>query len=342
MFRSRADAIFLLAVRRNNSIRKSVLNAAAARAKASKANGADGEDDVPLGVMLKLRREQAERKRIREEQQELRRREQEEKLRVLEETKLRNDDRQRKGYAEEVTAARLRRERERQGAGARGNPYEPAERPGSSTRRSSSEPNQGPPPTTPPPSSDARSDKSKRRSVSSTPRQRDDNLKSRDDRSPSAAPLPPRTPPARQSTLPDSRRMSNMSSSTVETTRSKPERRGSTVSEGGRSAHGHDSRTLPRSFRPDSSFMPPPPLPTVRRQSSHSQMPQPQPMPVFVPVFIPQPVPSSWGVDYGQMAAAQTSRSSFYGPHSATGSRVSLPTERPMTVVSSASRSHIQ
>ncbi|KAH7105619.1 hypothetical protein BKA62DRAFT_397421 [Auriculariales sp. MPI-PUGE-AT-0066] len=228
-------------VRRNPSIRKSVLTAAAtARAKAK--TTPDKEDEVPLGVVMKLRKEQTERKRAVDEQ---RIRDQEEKQRVMEEARqraAREEERQRKAYADEVVAARRRRERERQGTVGRGDPF--------SVERGSS---MAPPrrsPSEPAPVTSALIDPraEQRRSSSMTPRQRVVSALSKDDR-PILPGVSSRTPPTRQSTAPslDSRRMSIVSNSS-EVKRFKGERRGSIVSDSGSRSGQHDSRTLPRSF----------------------------------------------------------------------------------------------
>jgi len=334
------NAFFVHTVRRNTSIRRNVLAAAAARAKASK-SAADGEDDVPLGVMVKLRREQTERKRVAEEQK---RREQEEKLRAMEEARqraVREEERQRRAYAEEVTAARMRRERERQGTHGRGDPFN-TDRGPPPPRRSPSESVHVPTPSSTPPPGDARSDRSKRRSVSIAPRQRLDSTMSRDDR---PAPMPTRTPPARQSTLPDARRMSTVSinSTTSDVKRTKAERRTSSVSESS-ARSGYGSSTLPRSFRSGSGFMPPP-VPTLNRQPSQPHMSHglqhQQQIPVFVPVFIPQPVTPPWGVDFGQMMGPEGTKPSLYGRRSAASSRVSVASAAPI-VASQMPRMTIQ
>lgn len=307
--------------------RKVVLAQANARANAGNGKGREHEDNVPLGVVLKTKRDQVEKRRAAEEQK---RREQEEKLRVLEEQKLRlaeeaermvrEEERRRKTYQDEVVAARLRRERDRQGSQARGNPFSPERLP--APRRTPSEPA---------PSSipfDSRSEKSGRRTSSFAPRTRTDSTRSEQlprpiPKSPSRTSVASQVEPSRHH-RDDSRH-----------TMSRADRRLSTMSDS--SARSRDSRTLPRSFKPDAQFMPPPPLPHVARSSSTPQMP------VFVPVFIPQPVTPSWGAEFAPIVAPMAPTSTMpYGQHPSLNPRMSMSADRLSMLVPPVSRTQIQ
>ncbi|EJD53597.1 hypothetical protein AURDEDRAFT_156838 [Auricularia subglabra TFB-10046 SS5] len=293
--------------------RKVVL--AAANARTGKVATA-ADDDVPLGVVLKLRREQVEKRRATEEQK---RREQEEKLRVLEEQKrrqqdelerrVREEERQRKAYADEVAAARMRREHGRTGS----QPRAP-----------------GAVPVTPPPMPD------KRRSSSMvTPRQRVDSGKSQSrDRqsiiSNSNSVYLPKSP-SRTSVI------SHADSTRRNMTMTKADRRMSTMSESSTTSRSRDTRTLPRSFKTDSQLMPPPPLPSLGRTSSQPQLP------VFVPVFIPQPVTPPWVEQYGRSSSPSSMpRSSSYMRHSTMDPRLGMSTDRLATIVPPVPRTQIQ